>query len=261
MKRYAAIIVLFILVLFSCKKADRNFFEVSEGNGKTVTKEIKTDFDAITVATGIDAEIVKSADEKVVISAPEDIMGKIAVDGNFGKLKIHMKPGLNLSARKIKVKIFARDFTSVEANSSANIMIKDKFTQENTAVSVSSSGSINGELEANNLTVNASSSGDFSGRIWAVSLVSNVSSSGKVNVKGKAKNATVVASSSGSFRGLDVMVENGSFQASSSGDISCSVSTSLVANANSAGSVNVRKTGELAVQTVQENSGGSVNIN
>ena len=217
-------------------------------------------FDEIKVAQSISAEVVKSDTEKVVISAPSDIIDEILVENTDGKLFIHFKPKSNISARNVAAKIFVKDFSHLDATSSAKINVKDKFTQDKTDVKVSSSGSITGNLEANDLSVDVSSSGSFSGEIWAVNLEAEATSSGDIKISGKAKNGELRASSSGSLKARDLNASYAEIQASSSGSVSLSVSTELDAAASSAGDISVYRTGNLTIKNQKESSGGSISL-
>ena len=264
MKTLSISILSAFLLLSSCNvKSDGGFpFNMTpkEGTGIIKSKTFNMSFDEIKVAQSIDAEVVKSDEEKIVVTAPSDILDDILVENNNGELYIHFKPNLNISARNVAVKIFAKDFSSIKASSSASITIKDTFTQDRTAIAASSSGSISGNLEANDLSIDVSSSGTYSGKIWAVNLESQVSSSGDIIISGKTKNATMKSSSSGTLNAKNVVAENAELSASSSGDISLSVSNQLNASASSSGDINIFRKGNLNVISQKESSGGSVSI-
>lgn len=252
------------LLLASCNvKSDSGFpFSVlpKEGTGIIKNKEYKMSFDEIRVAQSINAEIVKASEEKIVVTAPSDILDDVLVENNGGQLYIHFKPNLNISARNVAVKIFAKDFSAIKASSSAKIIIKDQFTQDKTDIEVSSSASIKGNLEANDLSLKASSSSSYSGKLWAVNFDGKVSSSAYVTISGKAKNANIAASSSGSFNAKEMITENADISASSSGSVDLSVSQQLKAKASSSGAINIVRKGSLNVVSKNESSGGSINI-
>ena len=264
MKALSISILACSLLLTSCNvKSEGEFpFNITqkEGNGIIKSKTFNLSFDEIKVAQSINAEVVKSDEEKVVVTAPDDIIDDILVENTNGQLYIHFKPNLNISARNVAVKIFAKDFSSIKASSSASIIVKDTFTQDKTDIQVSSSGSIKGDLEANDLSIAVSSSGTYSGKIWAVNLDTQVSSSGDVVISGKTKNATMKSSSSGTLNAKNVITENAELSASSSGDISLSVSNQLNASASSSGDINIYRKGNLNVLSQKESSGGSVSI-
>ena len=264
MKTFTISIFSAFMMLSSCNvKSDNGFpFNITPkvGTGMIKNKEYKMSFDEIKVAQSINAEVVKSEEEKVVITAPSDIIDDILVENSNGKLYIHFKSGINISARNVAAKIFAKDFSAVQASSSASIKIKDKFTQDRMTIQSSSSGDITGDLEANDMSIDVSSSGSFTGQIWAVNLKSEATSSGDVDVSGKAKNANLSASSSGSLNAQKVIAENADLQASSSGDISISVTNQLNASASSSGDINVTRKGNLNILTNKKSSGGSISI-
>ena len=238
-------------------------FSNNEGTGPITDKTYFGNIDQIQVSTSINAEVVKSDTEKVVISAPSDIMEYIKVDNNGGKVRVYVNSGFgkSISTKNVKAKIYVKDFTQLSANSSADIKVNDTFTQDRIEVYASSSGSIDvSNLEANDFKIDVSSSGDFSGKIWAVNLNAYASSSGDVNIYGKAKNATLDANSSGDIKATDLMIENANLSASSSGNVTTSVSRSLIANANSSGDVTVYKKGNLEQSKIQKSSGGDVYI-
>lgn len=230
------------------------------GNGAIENKEYKMSFDEIRVAQSISADVVKAEEEKVVVTAPSDIIDDILVENTGGKLYIHFKPNLNISTQNIKVKIYAKDFSAVKASSSATINFRDQFTQERTNIEASSSGTVTGNLEANDLSIDVSSSGTFEGKIWAVNLQSEATSSGDIIISGKAKNATLSASSSGTLNAKNVIAENADVSASSSGDVSVSVSNQLKASASSSGDISITRKGSLNVLSQKESSGGSISI-
>ena len=237
------------------------FFSGNKGNGAITEKTYDGDIDQIKVSTSIDAEVIKSDTEKVVISAPSDIMDNIKVALKGGVLAVYVDSGFgnNISTKNVKAKIYVKDFNQLSADSSADIKVLDTFTQDKVDVYISSSASIDvANLEANDLRIYTNSSGDFSGKIWAVNLGAYASSSGDINIFGKAKNATMDSNSSGDLKATDLIVENAILSASRSGDIVTSVSKSLTANANSSGEITVYKKGNLEQTQIHKNSGGDV---
>lgn len=238
-----------------------DLFSGKKGIGPITEKTLEGSIDKIEVSTSIHAEVVKSETEKVVISAPSDIMNYIKVENNGGRLHVYVNSGFGrgISTQNVKAKIYVKDFSSISADSSADIQVKDTFTQDKVEVEVSSSGSIDvSNLEANDLKIESYSSGDFSGKVWAVNLTAEANSSGDINILGKAKNASMEANSSGDIKAIELMVENALLEASSSGDISVSVTKSLKAEANSSGEVTVFKKGNLDSVQTEKNSGGDI---
>lgn len=270
MKSTKIIIFSAFVVLASCDGRKEKTHNTEEGDwvskvvdtdhGPVREKQVTGDFDEIEVSQAIEAEIIKSDVEKVVISAPENIIDDVLVDISGGELHIHYKKGIRVMNNKVTAKIYAKDFTKLEANSAAGIVIKDKFVQEKTSVDVSSAGSVSGNLEANDFDISAGSSSNFSGKIWAVDLDIDASSGASMDLSGKAKNAEVSSSSGSSISAKNLVADNLKAEASSGASIDISAATSVHAEASSGGSVDVSKKGNISSVTKQESSGGSVSI-
>jgi len=262
-----SILAIALITLQSCVKIKSDddgrviSFNGGKATGPITDKTYSGDFSSIEVSSGLDAEVIKSDTEKVIISAPSDIQDRILVENNSGELHVHFKSGfrINMSTNNIRVKIYAKDFNSIKANSSADITVRDKFTQDKMNVSVSSSGSINGDFEANDLSMKSNSSGTYKGSVWAVNASAEASSSGDIIIKGKAKDFSASVSSSGTINAKDVVAETARLEASSSGDVSLAVSKQVTASASSSGDVVVYKNGNPSV-TKNESSSGSVTI-
>lgn len=255
------------LMAVSCTKSKSEslsfnpFGTTVDGKGPVREKTFNGDFDELQVSTSIDASVVKSNEEKVVIAAPVDLLEQILVENSGGKLHIHFKPGINIRSKgHVKATVYAKDFSKLQANSNGSIKVNDKFTQEKMTVDASSSGSVSGDLEANDFNINVSSSGEFSGKIWAINLNGEASSSGSISVSGKAKNTSFEASSSGSVDAKNIITENADLDASSGGEINVSVSKTLSADASSGGSVSVYKKGNVNMERTKESSGGSIKV-
>lgn len=234
---------------------------IDKDNGPVKEKTFNGDFDEIEVSQAIDAEVIKSDIEKVVISAPENIINEILVDNDGGKLHIHYKKGIRvMNSHNVKAKIYTKDFSKLTANSAASISIKDKFTQDKVSIDISSAASVSGDLEANDFDISAGSSSSYSGKVWAVDLDIEASSAASLDISGKSKNADISSSSGSSVSAKNLIADHVKADASSGGSLQISAVNSLSAEASSGGSVDVSKKGELKNVTKQESSGGSVSI-
>ncbi len=231
-------------------------------SGPAETREWKGDFESIDISSAIEAEIIKSDTERVVITAPRKLLEKVDVQNSGGQLSISMKPVSLLSLTRsdaVKAKIYATDFTELKVGSAASVDVKDKFLSENMRVAVSSSGELSGHLEANEFHLDVSSSGSVKGNIWAINLYCKASSTADIDVKGIAEKALIEASSAAKFDGEDFVAEAVEAEASSSGEIIIGVKNSLNAQANSAGTVQYKVIGNnLMSYKDEQNSGGSV---
>lgn len=270
MKKRTLFIFSALVVLASCnerhekKNNEKNGWVekvINKESGPIQQREFNGDFDEIQVSQAIDAEIIKSDTEKIVISAPQSIIDEILVENEGGKVHIHYKKGIRvMNINKVTAKIYTRDFTKLTAESAASINIKDKFTQEKTSIEVSSAGSVSGDLEANDFSINTDSSSNFSGKIWAINLDIESSSGSSIDISGKAKHAEISSSSGSSISAKGVIADNVDVDASSGASIQISAVSSVKAEASSGGSVDIAKKGDLKSVTKEESSGGSVNI-
>ncbi len=258
------------LVLTSCinnntkkGKNDRKKYSVNVRKENIVEKTIDGEIDEIKVSTSIDAEIFKADSEKIVISAPSDIMQFVQVENIAGKVRIYIKSnfGKNISTKYVKAKFYVKDFSRLVTESSGNIEIVDEFIQDKVDVNVFSSGNITAtNLEAKDLKISVNSSGNFNGKILATNLVANVYSSGNIIINGNAENATIKSTSSGNVKARELLIENANLLATSSGDITVFVTKSLGARATSSGLVTVYTNGMLDQSIVKKNSSGNVFI-
>ncbi|MDQ1163471.1 hypothetical protein QE422_003839 [Chryseobacterium sp. SORGH_AS 447] len=271
MKSQTIFIFSAFLLLASCEKHDRNSREneksnwvekvVSKDNGPMRERTVTGDFDEIEVSQAIDAEVIKSDVEKVVISAPENIIDEVLVDNNGGELHIHYKPGIRvMNSHNVSAKIYTKDFSKLNANSAAKITVRDRFVQDKMEVEVSSSAAVSGDLEANDFDISIDSSGSFDGKIWAVDLDVDASSGASIDLSGKSKNAEVNASSGSSISAKDVLVQNLKAESSSGASVDISASSSIQAEASSGGSISIYKKGNVTKIKKEESSGGSVSI-
>lgn len=232
------------------------------GKGEVIEKSYSVDFDELQISTSLSAEVYKSSEEKIVVYAPSDLMQYVVVKQEERKVqvKIQFEGKLNISTDRIKIKVYAKDFDGLVANSSGSITLKDDFKFSDLDVKVSSSGNIKGNINGNNINIQTSSSGDFYGEVNARNLNMQTSSSGGIKITGKAENVTAQASSSGDIKAENLTADSAVLTTSSSADITIGVRQSVTASASSSGDINVIKRGELNKITKNESSSGSVNI-
>lgn len=233
---------------------------VKEGKGPLKSIDVNMSIDEISVSQSIQAEVIRSEQEKVVLTAPSDIIDEIVVTNANGKLSIHFKENSNVSAKRVSAKIYVKDFSKISADSSADIKVRDNFTLAKLDLQADSSGSVTGNFKADEVNIHTDSSGDFSGQVSAGKLRASADSSGDIVVSGSVQNADFHADSSGGIHAKNLLVENAKLHADSSGSISVSVTKSLEADADSAGSIDVYRKGNVQVIRQNSDSGGSVSL-
>ena len=256
-----SLVLLASVTNFSCiQKSGSNDLMFSHllsdsGKGDVIEKSYSVDFDELQISTSLSAEVFKSNEEKIVVYAPSDLMKYVLVkqEGRKVKVKIQSEGKLNISTDRIKIKVYAKDFDGLVANSSGSIVLKDDFKFSDLDVKVSSSGNIN-------VNIQASSSGDFYGEVNATNLSMQSSSSGGINIKGKVERVSAQASSSGDIKAENLTADSAVLTTSSSADITIGVRQSVTASASSSGDINIIKRGDLNKITKNESSSGTINI-
>ncbi|RQP13479.1 MAG: DUF2807 domain-containing protein [Chryseobacterium sp.] len=253
-------IPLLLMATLSCNSNLKTDGFVGESGNSAVAEQVYDgDFDAIAVSAGLNAEIVKAQQERVVVHAPANLQSKIVVTNRGGDLKIGVKPMSRIPVRQVKLMIYARDFEALSASSGADVKAMDKYLSEKMRLSVSSGATIQGDLEANNFTADASSGGSYTGNIWAKNAEFGASSSGSIKVAGKSNKASVQASSGGTVDARQLRTETATLQASSGGGAFLGVAKSAVAQASSGGNIKIFSSGDVDVSKT-ESSGGSVRV-
>ena len=112
------------------------------GKGEVIEKSYDINFDELEISTSLSAELFKFDKERIVVFAPSDLMKfvKVKQDGGKVQVKIESENLKNISTERIKIKVYAKDFDHLAANSSGSISLKDNFSFSDLDVKVSSSG-------------------------------------------------------------------------------------------------------------------------
>lgn len=126
----------------------------------TITKDLG-DYSTLKIYNGIEAELIKSSDQKLEITGEKSEMVKIKnVDGTLKlSLPFSLKPEENAAEGKILVKIYySKNIAVIDANEGATITGKD-FNQDKVEVNAQERALINLTTTTDYLTVRASSGG------------------------------------------------------------------------------------------------------
>ncbi|WBL23596.1 head GIN domain-containing protein [Zunongwangia sp. HRR-M8] len=216
--------------------------EKIKGNGEMVTKNRKiSDYDKISLVGFMDVVLVKGNEGDLTIEAESNLQEYITTEVKGGSLKISVKKGVDISPSKnnsIKVTVPFEDIKSASVTGSGDIWNEDKITAKEFSISVTGSGDIKLEIDAdeikghvtgsgdviltgntNELDCGVTGSGDFDAFKLKAKLVhAQVSGSGDVMVWAENElNARVAGSGDIEYKG-NPKREN--FKTSGSGDIS-----------------------------------------
>ena len=213
-----------------------------EGNGNVVTENRKTsDYDAVSLVGFMDVALVKGSEGNLTIEAESNLQEYITTEVKNGTLKISVEKGVNISPSRnktIKVTVPFEDLEGAYLTGSGDIWTEDKITARDFSLSVTGSGDMNIEIEADEidgkvtgsgdiqligtaseLDCNVTGSGDFDAyKLRAAVVSAQVSGSGDIMVYAeKELNARIAGSGDISYKG-NPSKEN--FKTSGSGDIS-----------------------------------------
>lgn len=254
----------------SCNKLEKNkndgrdsFWKEKTGEKPIKDKSYVGNFEKISVSNGLTANIYKSDEDRVVVSAPEDILDKIIVKFTNNKVDVSVDNKSNwlksVSTKKILVKIYVSKINGLNADSAAEITLKDAFEGQELTLNADSSASIYGNFTYDKIIANADSSGKIIGKIFADTASLKVDSSGTMKLEGKISKGNLNADSGGDLFAENVEMIDGEINSSSGGDVTIKVSGKISASSDSGASIRLKKIGEPVISKSTD-SGGSVDI-
>lgn len=197
---------------------DDNIGNCVNGKGDQVTQVLNIpDFSGITLSIAADVYIEQGAEQKVEVTAQENIIDNIErdVQGNIW----------NIDFEKC-----AFDFTDVRIT----ITVPDL-----ESVRISSSGNVfgTGQWNLNLLDLLISGSGDIDMDLDAVSIDATISGSGDMSLTGQTQTLDVLTSGSGDFEGFGLVAQTADLTISGSGDIECQVTDAMDVTISGSGDV------------------------
>lgn len=256
----------FILTITSLLAGLMAFAQVSENRNVT-------DFSKLKASQGIEVFYTVSNTNSVKVETDDNErlqMIKTEVEGETLKIFVDTKNAKKPKSKKwsnrtidgvsfnsIKVYVTGKSLTNIKASSSASIKVQNLNKTDKLEIASSSSGSVSGSFECTDFKADVSSSGDVKGKLSAKSVYVEVSSSGDVTLEGKATSLEVKASSSGDCKLKGLIVEDAKVKASSSADVTLTVTKSLDAAASS--SADIDYYGNPSQVNTDKSSSGSVN--
>ena len=225
------------LSLSSCN-GNFNFANSIKGSGNVITeKRNLSDFNKITVANGLDCEVIQADNFDVMVEADDNIIAEIKTRVENNTLVIYSEYNnyINVTSKKIIVKL--PRVLSLETTSGANLNSRNSLTGEDIKIKSSSGSSIEVEVESDKVTLESTSGSEQ-------------------QISGKALKL-YTASSSGSHIDADELLANEVYAQSSSGSsTSVNAIVLLDGKASSGSSISYSKSPKEI--RVEESSGGSV---
>ncbi len=237
MKFAKSLVVLFALSLvFTTSQAQSWWGNGVRGEGPVVSKTLKIDpFDGIKVTSGADVYIKEGVTQSVTVEAQANIIELLETEVRNGLWKIGFSKNIrNHSGIKLYITV-----------------------PRLTEASVSGSGSINGESSFNakgDFLVTVSGSGDIVLDINAEDITGRISGSGSIRLKGNASVLDAEISGSGSVKAYELNVSDCKIRISGSGNCQVDVKENL--DVRISGSGDVLYKGQPRISSKISGSGG-----
>ena len=217
-----------------------------KGNGKVVTIERSTgDYDGVAVSGWFDVNLVNGNEGNVTIKGEENLLEYLITEVRNDKLVIKPKKGYYLSPSSwksggIEVTVPVKEIREVSLSGSGDIVGKTALNADIFTASMSGSGDITLDIDANDLDVSLSGSGD-------------------INLEGSANDLDISISGSGDVKAYELKAKNVTANVSGSADIKVTATESL--NAKVSGSGDIYYKGNPKVQSKTSGSGDITKTN
>lgn len=259
---------LFSLLMLSSSMVTSCSAKTIKGSDNIIKREVSiSDFDEVSVSTGIRVVYTTGAKAKATIQAPDNIMEYVRVSNDGNELNIGLKRhngSINFNGNfAVTVYISSRALHEVETSSGSSFTANGLSVNGDLDLSSSSGSSIRLEnvsvtndldldsssgstitiegAKAAKIDIDASSASSVNvSGIVATVVNGDTSSAAQLTLKGKCERADFEASSSSTIHASALTAKSGSAESSSAASISCNV-TDLRSSTSSAGSVNNKK--------------------
>lgn len=166
----------------------------SATSDETKTVEIGV-ISGIHVETAIKVIIRKSSENKAVITS--NVMKYVSVKNNNGKLKISYQntPQNGLRNAVTEVTVYTSDFSRLEAESAAGVVLENGFNFKNLSLELTSASQLEGHIRADELKAEITSASKLNATLDVKKLNLEASSASKATLSGKAQTVKVEANS------------------------------------------------------------------
>jgi hypothetical protein len=195
------------------------------------------DFDEVKVFDLIEINLIKSNENKVVITGadPEDV----EIVNKHGKLKIRMKFDRIFDGSETFVEVYYKDIDIIDANEGAIIVANETMTQPYLKLKTQEGGRIIANLEVDNLD-------------------SRAVSGGIIEISGKVKHQEVVLNTGGIYEGKKLLTEQTKVIVSAGGEAYVSASVLADAKVRAGGYIEIH--GDPTTIKKDKVFGGKINV-
>lgn len=254
MKKLTTLLTCICLIISttSCSSQNRNYSSGNWGSKKVVgsnnyvTKDIKVDnFKKLSVAGSTDVIFTqKSGRPDVEVYTSDNIVDLLDIKVKDNTLYIGFKKDVNVSYKKLEVRVSAEALNGISVAGSGDIFLKNGLqTNDDLSISVAGSGDIKGSnIKCNDMKVSVAGSGDINAdNITCNNLKVSVAGSGDMVLKSVTSlnntEASVAGSGSATITGT---TQTASYSVAGSGDLFTENYEAKRVNASVAGSGSIK---------------------
>jgi len=193
-----------------------------KGNGNLTTETRSVgDYDQVNVAGFFDVKLVAGTEGKLTIEGESNLLEYLVTEVKDGALKIKVQKGKTIrpsNNKEIKITVPFKDLDAVTLSGSGDVWNEDMIKADRFKTSMSGSGDIKLEVEAN--TINASLAG-----------------SGDLTLTGSARTLEASLAGSGDIHARNLRADHADARVAGSGDVSVYSSKSLKARVSGSGDI------------------------
>lgn len=177
-----AIITITLGIMTSCMGQ----WKKVRGNGNMTTIERSTgDYDKVSVSGWFDVILVDGNEGRITLEGEENLLEYVVTEVKNGVLKIKTERGINLKPSRYKdgitITVPIEEIGGVVLSGSGDIIGKTRINAGEFSATVSGSGDVTLDLDANSVRATLSGSGDITLNGSAQSLDATVSGSGDID--------------------------------------------------------------------------------
>ncbi len=222
MKNLAAL-SLIVLISASCTA---QWGKKIKGNGNVTTIERSVgDYDQIGVSGFFDVNLVSGNEGEITLKGESNLLEHIKTEVKNGELKIKVEKGYNLRPSNWKdgivITVPVESIDGVALSGSGDIVGKTKIKSDDFRTSMSGSGDITLEVEANSVSTSMSGSGD-------------------IRLSGSTTNFDATISGSGDIAAFDLEADNVEATVSGSANIEVTANKMLKARVSGSGDIDYK---------------------
>ncbi len=208
-----------------------------EGNGKVVDEARDLgDFDKISVTRGMNVYIIQGTNQKIVVSADENLLDVIETKVSDGTLKVSCNRGIRKAAAN-KVLVTIPDIDLIKATAGSNIFAEDTLNLKKLEIKSTAGSNVKLLLNTEELTVSAVAGSN-------------------IFLNGTSESFNAKANSGSNLKAGDLRTSNCDLKASSGANIWINVQKELSAKVSSG--ANVFYSGNPETTNIEKSSGGNL---